>query len=192
MPKGAKGLILAIVMIALIVGYYAYLSNKIPPAKEEVVKLTATQEALSRNLDKNYPPSPKEVLKYYSELTMSFYNEEHDDEEIIKLAQKARELYDQELLANQTEEQYIRMLTEDIDTYKKEKKTISSFSVSSSVDVEYYTRDGRDWAKLGCIYTLRQATTLATTHEDFLLRKDDDGHWKIYGWVVSPIGDTDE
>lgn len=192
MTKGAKGLILAVIMILLVVGYYAYLSNKTSGEKEEVIQLTATQEALSRNLEKNYPPSPKEVLKYYSDLTIAFYNEEHDNEEVIALAKKARELYDAELQANQTEEQYIRMLAEDIDKYKEEKKTVSSYSVSSSVDVEYYTRDGFDWAKLSCIYTLRIGTELGSTQENFLLRKDDEGHWKIYGWVVSPIGASDE
>ncbi len=187
MKKGMKGLILTAIMILLVVGYYAYLSNKTADNTEEVIQLTATQEVLSRDLQRSYPPSPKEVLKYYSDLTMSLYNEEHDDADVIALAQKARELYDADLLANQTEEQYIRMLAEDIDEYKKEKKTISSYSTSSSVDVEYYTRDNSDWAKLSCIYTLRQETTLASTQEDFLLRKDTEGHWKIYGWVVSPI-----
>ncbi len=192
MNKGAKGLILAAIMILLVVGYYAHLANKNTNHQEEVIQLTATQEVLSRDLQRSYPPSPKEVLKYYSELTMSLYNEEHDDDEVIELAQKARELYDAELLANQTEEQYIHMLAEDIDEYKADKKTISSYSTSSSVDVEYYTRDGAEWAKLSCIYTLRQETTLASTQEDFLLRKDDEGHWKIYGWIVSPMGEKSE
>lgn len=192
MTKGTKGLILTAVMIVLIVGYYAYLSNRSAANKEEVIQLTATEEALSRDLERTYPPSPKEVLKYYSELTMCFYNEEHDDEEIISLAKRARELYDDELLANQTEEQYIRMLAEDINQYKEDKMTISSYSVSSSVDVEYYTRDGSEWAKLYCIYTLRRETMLYSTHEDFLLRKDADGHWKIYGWVVSPVDEGSE
>ena len=192
MTKGTKGLILTAVMIVLIVGYYAYLSNRSAANKEEVIQLTATEEALSRDLERTYPPSPKEVLKYYSELTMCFYNEEHDDEEIISLAKRARELYDDELLENQTEEQYIRMLAEDINQYKEDKMTISSYSVSSSVDVEYYTRDGSEWAKLYCIYTLRRETMLYSTHEDFLLRKDADGHWKIYGWVVSPVDEGSE
>lgn len=186
MKKGMKGLILAAIMVLLVVGYYAYLSNKTADNTEEVILLTATQEVLSRDLQRNYPPSPKEVLKYYSELTMSFYNEEHDEEDVIALARKARELYDAELLAKQTEEQYIHMLSEDIEEYKKEQKTISSYSTSSSVDVEYYTRDSYEWAKLSCIYTLRQETTLASTQEDFLLRKDTEGHWKIYGWIVTP------
>lgn len=190
--KGAKGLILAAIMILLVVGYYAHLVNKTAGNKDEVVQMTATQEVLSRNLEKNYPPSPKEVLKYYSELTMSLYNEEHDNEEVIALAKKARELYDDELLANQTEEQYIRMLAEDIDEYKEDKKTISSYSTSSSVDVEEYARDGFDWAKLSCVYTIRKETRLASTQEDFLLRKDAAGHWKIYGWVVSPLEEKSE
>ena len=130
MKKGMKGLILTAIMILLVVGYYAYLSNKTADNTEEVIQLTATQEVLSRDLQRSYPPSPKEVLKYYSDLTMSLYNEEHDDADVIALAQKARELYDADLLANQTEEQYIRMLAEDIDEYKK--NNIIRFSSSRS------------------------------------------------------------
>ncbi len=184
--KGIKGLILGAIMIVLIGGYYLYLSNRNAPEEEETETFTLTQEALTRDLERSYPPSPKEVLKYYNDLTMCFYNEEHEAEELAELARQARRLYDDELLANQTEEQYIQMLAEDVASYQEEETVISSYSVSNSVDVEYYDRDGYEWAKLYCIVTLRKGTQLGSTQEDFLLRKDADGHWKIYGWIVSP------
>jgi len=184
--KNIKGTMIGLAMILLVLGYYAYLSNRQTPTQNEAVKITRTQDVLLKDLTRNYPPSPKEVLKYYSEMTMCFYNEEHSEEEIKELALKARELYDSELLKNQTEEQYIRMLGEDISEYKNEKITVSSYSVSNSTDVEYYTRDNAEWAKLYCIYTLRKGTSLASTEEEFLLKKDEDGHWKIYGWILSP------
>lgn len=185
MKKNIKGTMIGLTMILLVLGYYTYLSNRQVPSKDDKVSITHTQDVLLRDLTRNYPPSPKEVLKYYSELTMCFYNEEHSEDEVKTLAIKARELYDSDLLANQTQEQYIRMLGEDIDEYKNEKMTISSYSVSNSTDVDYYTRDGSEWAKLYCIYTLRKGTQLASTEEEFLLRKDNEGHWKIYGWILS-------
>jgi|APHig6443717817_1056837.scaffolds.fasta_scaffold09353_3 hypothetical protein len=190
MGKGTKGLVIIACMILLIIGYYAYLSNRNINEKEEVVSLTMTQEVLLRDLEKSYPPSPKEVMKYYSDMTMCFYNEEHTEEELEALANKARELYDDELLENQTEEQYQRMLAGDIDEYIKEKMTISSYSVANSTDVEYYTRDNYEWAKIYCVYTLRKEMELASIKEDFLLRKDKNQHWKIYGWILSPEENT--
>ena len=59
---------------------------------------------------------------------------------------------------------------------------ISSYSPASSVDVEEFQQDGFKWAKLQCSFTLRKGTQIQALTEIFLLRKDDEGHWKIYGW----------
>ena len=62
---GIKGLIIGIILVCLVLGYYYYLSNrKSETAQEEVVKISAVQEVLMRNLDNNYPPTPREVVKY--------------------------------------------------------------------------------------------------------------------------------
>ena len=85
------------------------------------------QKALSRNLQSNYPPSPREVVKYFSEITQCFYNEEHTDEELKDLALKMREIYDDELVANQTEEEYLDLLKKDIDEYRLNGRSISGY-----------------------------------------------------------------
>ena len=49
---GVKGLLIAIALLCIVLGYYFYLSNREPAGQEEeAVKLTAVQEALQRNLD---------------------------------------------------------------------------------------------------------------------------------------------
>ena len=97
--KGTKGVILLCIMALLIVGYYYYLSNKSVPSVDEnmdVTALTKSEVALMRNLDVNYPQSPREVVKYFSEITECFYNEEHTSEEIEALANQIRSIYDDE------------------------------------------------------------------------------------------------
>ena len=69
----AKTAIIIVVLAALIGGYYFYLSNKTETPKE--TKVSAVQDVILRDLDKNYPPTPKEVVKYYSELSKCLYNE---------------------------------------------------------------------------------------------------------------------
>lgn len=169
-------------LIAIVVGYYAYLANRNKDLEDENIQITAVQEVLMRDLERNYPPTPKEVIKYYSQMTQCFYNEELAEEDLRDLGMKARELYDDELAANQTEEDYLKSLELDIDTFHDENLKVSSFSTSNSTDVEYFTRDGREWAQLYCIYNLRQGTKMLATQEVFLLRKDEKSHWKIYGW----------
>ena len=93
-----KGSIIVLVMVAAMVGYYYHLSNRNRQQNAEEAEMTVAQELLSRNLSTNYPPTPKEVVKYYSDITRCFYNEEYSEEELKKLVDKTFQLYDDELL----------------------------------------------------------------------------------------------
>lgn len=180
--QGKKGMVILLLLICMLVGYYFYLSNRYQEAKENTVETTNVQDVLLRDLERNYPATPKEVVKYYSELTKCFYNEEYTSEELSQLAAKAMELYDAELIANQSEEDYIPQLKSDIAAFKKDEITVSSYKTASSTDVEYFTKDGRECAGLLCTYTLRSGAQLQYLEEQFILRKDEEGHWKILGW----------
>lgn len=186
--SGMKTMIVGMIMVLLIVGYYYYLSNRDVPQPEETVPetevLTPSQEVLLRNLETNYPPTPREVVKYFSEITQCFYNEENSDEMVEKLGLKIRELYDDDLKANQTEEDYLTSLKFDIEEYKKNKRTISSYAVSSSVDVDTFVENGYECARLYCIYGIKQGELLYNSNTVFILRKDEDGHYKIFGWKL--------
>lgn len=182
--KGIKGMILLAVLVCLVLGYYFYLSNRDVPETEttDAEIMTMTQRALARNLETNYPPSPREVVKYFSEITQCFYNEEHSEEELKALGLQMRGIYDDELIANQTEEEYLDLLQKDIDEYKANDRTISAYSPSSSVDVENFSQDGYEWARLYCVYDIKQDSLLYQTTLCFILRKDENDHYKIYGW----------
>ena len=80
MGKKWKPIILAVIMVALVGSYYFYLSNKTKTEEETVV--TAVQDVLLRNLDKDYPPTPTEVVKYYREIVKCLYNQAYTDEEL--------------------------------------------------------------------------------------------------------------
>lgn len=179
-----KIVIISIIFVGLILGYYIYLSNK-QPKVEENVTVSAVQEILLKDISIAYPPSPKEVVKYYCEITKCFYNEEYTDEELVQLAKKIQEVYDDELIANQTWDNYYQSLKGEIATMKNNGTVISSYATSSAADVEYYSVDGFDFAKLYCVFNLRQGTQMVSTNEVFLLRKDTQGHWKIYGWKLA-------
>ena len=94
------------------------------------------------------------------------------------------ELYDEELIANQDEERYLSALKKDIEEFKEKKRTIVSYVPSSSVDVENFTKDGYDWARLYCIYGIKQDGLLYNSNIVFILKKDENSHYKIYGWKL--------
>lgn len=183
--QGKKGTIILGILVVMLIGYYFYVANYRTNKEEEVPAISALQSVMLRDLEKNYPPSPKEVVKYYSEITKCFYDGAYTEEELDKLAKKSRELFDAQLAAKQTDEEYLTALKYDINRFASNKWTISSYAVSPSVDVEEFTEDGYDFARLYCIYTIRQETRLVSTTEVFLLRKDENGHYKIFGWDLA-------
>lgn len=182
---GIKILVIGVVLVGLVLGYFYYLSNKKPKKDaNDNVKITAVQEVLLRNLDTNYPPTPREVVKYFCEIAQCLYNESYTEEEFAKLAAQVRRLYDDELLSINDGQQYLKNLKGDISRFQEDGVVISSYAPASSTDVDYFTQDGCSWAQMRCTFTLRKGTQLASSKEIFLLRKDGDGHWKVYGWTM--------
>lgn len=183
---GIKILIIVMVLAAIVLGYFYYLGHRDRKQAEETAAATVVQSVLMRDLERNYPPTPKEVVKYYSEITECFYNEEYSDEELTQLADKIQQLYDAELVANKSQDQYLLDLRNEIVEMKKNKYTIASYEVSASTDVEEFTQDGYSCARLYCTYYIRQPSsgTRVASMEQFVLRKDQDGHWKILGWEL--------
>lgn len=171
-----------LLMVVVMAGYYFYLSNKEKAKEEANPKFTIVQEVLSRDLKNNYPQTPREVVKYYSEITKCFYNEEYTDGELEELADKADQLYDDELAQWNDWGQYMISLKSQIKEFKDQKITISTYIVSSSTEVDEFEEDGFKFARLRVVYTLKQENQKQDIAEVFLLRMDENGRWKIYGW----------
>ena len=184
MGKKVKPIIVIVIMALIVGGYYFYLSNKVESNESEEV-VTAVQNVLLKDLDKNYPPTPKEVVKYYSEISKCLYNEEYTDEQLEKIADKLLAIYDDELAANNPREEYIESLKKDVADFKENSYTISTYTPSSSTDVEEYTVAGRECAELYCTYTIRVGANYSNNLQRFILRKDvETQHWKILGFDV--------
>lgn len=174
-------------MMVLVIGYFYHLSNRTVSSDNKTAtvnteKISPVATVLLRNLDINYPATPKEVVKYYAELTKVLYNEEYTDEEFQALAVKIQQLYDPELVANKEQSEYLQDLKDEIEAFHTNKWTISTYWTSSSTDVERFTEDGYEFARLYCTFTIRQSGGSGSSNEVFLLRKDENEHWKIYGW----------
>ena len=175
-------IVLVFLTVSILVMYH-HVAN-MTKANQDKVAVTAVQKVLLKDLTKEYPASPREVLKYYNSLMECLYNEEYSDNEFVGLADKARELYDSELNANQVEDIYYAALRTEVRDYKDKGKRLTNSWVSASTDVDYYTLYNRECANLKVIYTIREGATTQNTHEIYVLRKDAAGHWKILGWQL--------
>lgn len=182
----AKGAVIIVILVAMIGGYYFYLSNRQNAEDETIV--TAVQDVLLKNLETDYPPTPREVLKYYSDITKCLYNEDYTEQQLEQMADKLLGLYDEELVENNPREQYIKDLKKDVDEFLQNGYSIFNYTTSKSTDVEEYTDAGRKYAKLYCTYSVRSGPDIKASKQVFILRKDTEtGHWKILGFdLVNP------
>ena len=177
--------VLGVILVAIVAGYALHLHQKSGKDAERVVESTEVQKVLQKDLERYYPPTEKEVVKYFAETIKCFYNEEYTDEELEQMALKIQGVYDDELIANKTQEDYLTDLRSEIADMKKKKWTISSYVLSASVDVESFTENGYSCARLYCTFNVKQSTNgTVPSMEEFILRKDENGHWKILGWEL--------
>ena len=174
--------IILLVVIVGVVVLYTFLLGKANRERDEAT-MTPVQSVLNRNLDYDYPETVKEVIKYYTEIEKCLYNEDCTDGELENLGMQARKLYDQELLDNNELTTYLTKLKEDIKSFRGSKRTISSVSVAGAANVDYFSDDGYEFARIHCGYTVKESNgVLKSEGRVYLLRKDENKQWKIYGW----------
>ena len=179
--------VIGVILAAVIAGVAVSLHRRAELAEKDV-ESTAVQKVLSRDLERNYPPTPKEVVKYFADITKCFYNEEYSDEELLQLAEKIKGIYDDELIANKSQEDYLTDLQNEIAGMKEDKCTISGYVLSASVDVEEFVENGYVCSRLYCTFNVKRGTSgTVSSMQEFVLRKDENEHWKIYGW--QPVTD---
>ena len=177
----AKKAIIVVILVALVGGYYFYLSNY--NGKEEETVVTAVQDVLLKNLDDDYPPTPREVLKYYSDITKCLYNEEYTESQLEQMADKLLALFDTELAENNPRDQYIMDLKNEVKEFEENGYTIMSYTVSKSTDVEEFTEDGRKCARMYCTYSVKSGANYVSSKQVFILRRETEtGRWKILGF----------
>ena len=173
--------IVLMIVVMGVVGVFAYLSGRDRDEKDEAT-LSSVERVLYRDLDNNYPATVKEVVKYYSEIVRLFYAEDTTEEEVEKLGMKARELFDSELLENNETEFYLMSLKADVKDFNKSRRFITNVVVASSVNVDTFQEDGYEFARISCGYNITEKGVTNQTIIVYLLRKDENRRWKIYGW----------
>ena len=132
MKKQIRMIIVGLVCVALVVGYYYHLSHRSTKTAEDTTELTAITKITTKNLDTSYPQTPREVIKLYNDILKCYYNEDCTEDEIRALGAQARKLMDDELLQNNPEDQYYSALMTDIQNYKDAGKTINTTDVCDS------------------------------------------------------------
>lgn len=180
--KKIGAVIAAIVCVALVCGGFYMMKSRGGSSVENSTSLTEVQKLTTRDLDTSYPATPREVVKLYNKIITCYYSSEFGKGELEDLADQAMYLFDDELKAKNPRENYLAALQNEIAEYSGKSKFISQSTVCSSNDVLYLTDDDDDIAYVNTSYFIKEGNNHVKTYEQFVLRKDDQGRWKILGY----------
>lgn len=189
MKKYIKIGITTAIVVCFIVGCYYYMAHRETKAAEDDVEVTQLHEVLAKRLDSAYPPTPREVVKFYNRIIECAYSGEYDTKQFDDLTVQARKLMDDELLENNPQNDYKLQLQKEVAAYKDNSARILQTSVCDTSEVEYGEIDKRKCAFVRATYFIRQGKSdFSKTYQKYLLRQDADGKWKIlaYGLTDRP------
>ena len=183
--KTVKVVIVVAIMCILVIGYYAYLSEKTARDKRNKT-LTEKQQLLTQDLDNEYPHSPRDVVQMFSKMTSCVYNERLENEDLENMVAQMRKMYAQALVtdANNTQEKQVAKLKEEMEQYEANDK-ITNYVLSEVSQVEYDTVEGQECALVDAVYTVRQGNKYPKVARSYVLVKEENDRWKILGWKES-------
>ena len=180
--KNVKIIIIGIACICLICAGFFFFSKENATTEKE---LTEVEKIIVRDLKDNYPKTPREVVKFYNKIISCYYGGELKDAELEKLADQMLLLLDEDLLVVNPRDEYINSVENDIEKYKTEKKKVVSTDVCDSNEVTYVNdeKEGSSevdkLAYVNTSYFINTNGEFAYSYQQFVLRQDDNGRWKI-------------
>lgn len=189
--KIKKPVILTLITL-LIIGVYYYCSRIEKDNNEKITTNNEITRITSKDLELNYPSTPKAVVTYYSEIISIIYKIDMNDEELEKVATQMRGLFDEELLLLNSHNAYIDNLKLELELYKKAERYISGYKIENGYNIEYITYKDEDYAKVDVLYYLREGKELKYIYEEYTLREDEDGKWKILFWELTDSSSMEE
>lgn len=181
--KRPASAIFSVISIAAVVIVLIYVnqSKQADNLKEtSLEKLSEVEKMMEMDLVDDYPETPKELAKLHGDMTRLLYSGVEDDE-IKNLAVKIRELYDDEFLTNNPEEQYLADLYTDIALWNQVNRRIEFNVVANEEHEEKYEKDGKQYATAYISFTIIEKGRTSELRR-YIMRKDKDDRWKILGW----------
>ena len=174
MKKKIRMLIIFLIMAALVVGYYIYLSNRDTDSEKNKKADANTQELeqlLSKKIDANYPDTPREVVNLYCRIMKAYYRTKLTDSQIEKLGSQAWLLFGEDLKSdNYSLESFQAELKKDIKEWNDKGRYVSDYKVESNSDIDYVTYGGGIQAAIVTVVRyVRNGSEVVGVADDVLL-----------------------
>ena len=156
---------------------------------KDAKKNTEAQNILAKDIDRNYPATVREVVRLFSRISKCYHNEVISEEEFAGLVEMQRKLFDEEFLNNNPLETFTNNLSAEIEAAKARAYVMATWRVQKQSSVVTWQDGDNNIASIVASYTMNAKEEGYTrTYEEFLLREDENGRWKIVGWrLTDPI-----
>lgn len=175
--------IFLVVIVAL--GYYTHLSNK-APSHQDVSQSSEKEKLLNYDMENEYPKTARDVVKlhcrYLKYVYSTEFTKEAEEDDYFGMNQQIRRLFDEELLALNTADNQLDGLKSEIALYQANKQKFISYTLAEASQIEYNTEDGMEYAKMKVTVAMTIDGASLSVDEEYILRKDAEGRWKILGW----------
>ena len=103
---------------------------------------------------------------------------------MYNLGSKLRELYDAVMLEVNQDDTYFMNLNSELASYRDRSKVMLQANVCDSNEVEFIDINGAEGALAQASYFCKEGSKDFTrAYQQYLLRKDSNGNWKILGFV---------
>ncbi|MCH5272598.1 MAG: hypothetical protein J1E35_02895 [Lachnospiraceae bacterium] len=181
---GTTGVIL--VLAVGIIALYLYIDRS--GKKETEPVNTAAEQILSKNLDKNYPPTPHAVAELYCGIIECIYSEDTTEEQLEKLVKMQLRLFDEEFAALNPYEQFLAVTKEELAEAAEKKLVFTGYVVDRASNVEKWRKNSVEYASIGLEFTMRSGDGRSIGYRNLVMRKDADGRYKILGWQTAEDG----
>lgn len=186
MKNAVRVIIIGIMAAALIVSYYFYLTRHTGSRTEETKEVVSDEmtKVTTRDFVKDYPATPREVIKWYNRIIALYYSPTTTEEQLVALTSQAKTLMDDELLERNPSDVYDASVRLDINDFNAHDRTIVTTDVCDTNDVIYKRVDGDDLAYVIGYYFIKEGSNYTSSYQKYVLRKDDAGNYKILGFEL--------
>lgn len=182
-------IVMCLLVLAALAIYYQYMKRQ-QSSEAERTPTTETEKLITKDLEKGYPETPKEVMKLFARFNQCIYNNGGlSDDERSSLVSQLQILYCEDLKKANTLEKMEQDIEADAKKFDKENKKIVNYTIDEEKNYDYKTIDGREMVYIKYSYFMREGTKYNTWNQKAVLVKEDDV-WKILGFDSAPVERT--
>lgn len=193
--KNAKWLTMlvaiSVVVVLTYVGFEKKQTEKVLQS-EEKQETSKIDNIILKDLENEYPASVREVVKYYYKVLQAMFNGEATDKQVVQLIDKERTLFDKELLKKNEYSEFVKGRNAEIKQYKKGGVKLLKFVIQDNDEVKYWQNNKAEMASIKAHIYMTGKKAYKDIYQEYVLRKDSKGRWKILSWSNTSDKDTEE